>query len=313
LTLDLGHSETISGIYLGLGGQPATAFRRLLVETSSDAQSWELAKDARWDFPISFRPDGQVSVMPDDVQMVLFAPRPARWLRLTLLETFPGQIWTVAELDVFGQAPAGPIFQPPVLADPNSFEVAEHRLRHEMDRHPETNAALRELRELYRTHGDLERVATLDRLQAERFSPAVSLGWRFGDALELVGYDRKTLGSRDLEITYYWKARRRMDADYAAFLHVQGAQGNFQADYVLGSVGHFTRSWQPGEIVKQTERLSLPQQLPPGSYDVALGVWDPADHHRLLLGPWWHHSKTAPLLAGLGVSQPPEPAPSQRS
>jgi hypothetical protein len=313
LTLDLGRSETVSGIYLALGGQPVTAFRRLLVETSSDAQRWELAKEASWDFPISFRPDGQVSVMPDDVQMVLFTPRSARWLRLTLLETFPGQIWTVAELDVFGQAPAGPIFQPPVLADPSSFEVAEHRLRHEMDRHPETDAALRELRELYRRHSDMEHVTALDQVQAEHFSPTVSLGWRFGEALELAGYDRNTLGPRDLEITYYWKARRRMDADYAAFVHVKGAQGNFQADYVLGSVGHFTRSWQPGEIVKQTERLSLPQQLPAGAYEVALGVWDPADHHHLLFGPWWHPSKTALLFASLGVSQPAEFAPSHRS
>jgi hypothetical protein len=313
LTLDLGRSETVSGVYLSLGGKPVTAFRRLLVETSSDGQSWELAKDASWDFPISFRPDGQVSVMPDDVQMVLFAPRPARWLRLTLLETFPGQIWTVAELDVFGNAPAGPIFQPPMYADPNAYEVAVRRLRREMDRNPETNAALLELRELYRSHGQAERMAVLDRAQAERFSPAVSLGWRFGSALELVGYDRKTLGPRDLQITYYWKARRRMDADYAAFIHVQGAAETFQVDYVLGSVGHCTRSWLPGEIVKQTERLSLPEDLAAGAYDVEIGVWDPAEHHRLLLGPWWHPSKTALLFIGLGVSPPVNSTRSQRS
>ncbi len=313
LTLDLGREETVNGVYVHLGGQPTTAFRRLLVEASMDGESWELVKDANWDFPISFRPDGQVSVMPDDVQMVLFAPRPARWLRLTLLETFPGQIWTVAELDVLGQASRGPIFQPPVLADPNSYEVAEHRLRREIDRHPETNATLLELRELYRAHGEAERAAAIDRLQTERFSPAVSLGWRFGTGLELVGYDRKSSGPRELEITYYWKARRRLEADYAASVHVRGPQGHFQSDYVLGPADHPTRTWQPGEIVKQTERLTISQDLPPGPYHVDIGVWDPANHHHLLLGPWWHAAKSAPLLAGIDASEPREPTSARRS
>ena len=156
-------------------------------------------KDASWDFPISFRTDRQVSVMPDDVQMVLFAPRPARWLRLTLLEPFPGQSWTVAELDVFGQASAGPIFQPPRFADPSSFEVAERRLLREADRHPESDAARPALRELYSSHGAAERLAAIDRMERARFSPAVPLGWRFGTPLELVGYDRKSVGRREVE------------------------------------------------------------------------------------------------------------------
>src|SRR5437773_1379181 len=134
LTVDLGRTETITGVYLALGGRPREAFHRLRVEASVDGRSWELAKEARWDFPISFGSDGQASVLPDDVQMVLFPPRPARWLRLTLLEPFPDQSWTVAELDVFGRASAGPVFQPPVLSDPSSFSVAERRLRREADR-----------------------------------------------------------------------------------------------------------------------------------------------------------------------------------
>jgi hypothetical protein len=296
LTLDLGRSETITGIYLGLGRQPTTAFRQLLVEASSDGESWELVKDASWDFPISFRTDGQVSVMPDDVQMVLFAPRPARWLRLTLLQAFSGQSWTVAELDVFGQASAGTIFQPPRFADPSSFAVAEHRLLREADRHPESNAALLALRELYRDHGEVERLAAIDRMERERFSPAVPLDWRFGAPLELVGYDRKSVGPREVEVTYYWKAQRRMHSDYAAFVHVRGPRGQLQSDYALGVVGHPTSRWEAGEIVKQTERVTIPQQQPAGAYALEIGVWDPSDHHRLALGPWWHPSRAGELL-----------------
>jgi len=63
--------------------------------------------------------------------------------------------------DVFGQGSGGPIFQSPVLADPSAFAVAEHRLLREIDRHPETSAALLELRELYRAHGETERVSAV--------------------------------------------------------------------------------------------------------------------------------------------------------
>jgi hypothetical protein len=104
-----------------------------------------------------------------------------------------------------------------------------------------------------------------------------------------------------------------MDADYAAFVHVRGSQGHLQGDYVLGPVGHPTRTWQPGEIVKQTELLTLPQELPLGSYDIDIGVWDPTAHHHLRIGPWWHPAKSARLLTAIGVSQPVEAARSRGS
>ena len=88
-----------------------------------------------------------------------------------------------------------------------------------------------------------------------------------------------------------------MAADYAAFVHGHGAQGQFQSDYVLGSVGHSTRTWQPGETVKQTVHLTLPDDIPPDSYKIDVGVWDPAEHRHLLLGPWWHRAKTDLLFA----------------
>jgi len=295
LTVDLGRTETITGVYLALGGRPREAFHWLRVEASIDGRTWELTKEARWDFPISFRSDGQASVLPDDVQMILFPPHPARWLRLTLVEPFPGQSWTVAELDVFGRASRGPIFQPPVFSDPSSFAVAERRLRREADRHPESNAALLALGELYRTHDAADRLAEVEHVETEGFSPAIRLGWRFGDALELVGYDARALNGRELELTYYWKTKRRMDQDYAASVHFDGP-ARFQSDYVLGDPAHPTQTWQPGEIVKQTERVRVPADAPAGRYVAEVGVWSPSDHRHLRLGPWWHPARTGVLL-----------------
>jgi hypothetical protein len=182
--------------------------------------------------------------------MVLFQPRPAHWLRLTLVEPFPGESWTVAELFVFGRATTGPVFQPPLLSDPSSFAVAERRLRREVDRRPDSDAPLLALRELYRTNGANDRLTEIDRLEKERFSPETRLGWRFGGDLELIGYDRRALGSREFELTYYWKADRRMDDDYAASVRFDGPE-RFESDYILGDPGRQTRTWQPGETVKQ--------------------------------------------------------------
>ena len=79
-------------------------------------------------------------------------------------------------------------------------------------------------------------------------------------------------------------------------LKLLGPHGQFPTDYVLGDAGHSTRTWEAGEIVKQTERVTIPQELPVGGYALEIGVWDPSDHHQLALGPWWHPAKSRDLL-----------------
>jgi hypothetical protein len=81
-----------------------------------------------------------------------------------------------------------------------------------------------------------DRLAEVDRLETERFSSATRLGWRFGGELELVGYDRRARGGRELEVTYYWKAERRMDRDYTASVRFDGP-ARFQIDYVPRRAG----------------------------------------------------------------------------
>src|SRR5262249_9473851 len=138
LTVDVGAEEEIAGVYLALGERPGDAFHHLRVEASRDGSAWQLVKEARWDFPVTFRSNGQVSILPDDVQMVLFAPQRARWVRLVLLEAFPERNWSVGELAIFGTRPdAGESSLPlelPVFSDPTSSDVLERRLRLEVDR-----------------------------------------------------------------------------------------------------------------------------------------------------------------------------------
>ena len=86
-----------------------------------------------------------------------------------------------------------------------------------------------------------------------------------------------------------------MDRDYAASLRLDGP-ARFQNDYVLGEPARPTRTWEPGETVKQTQRLTIPANASPGLYVADIGVWSPSDHRHLRLGPWWHPARTATLL-----------------
>jgi hypothetical protein len=297
ITIDLGRIETVNGIDLALGGRSTEAFHELDVESSSDGETWDLVKRARWDFPVTFRSDGEVAILPDDVQAVLFTPRTARWLRLTLREPFLGKNWTIAELDVFGPAEGpGQVYRRPSFSDPDAFPVAERRLRRDADRHPETDRSLVALRELYRRNGRYAEAAAIDDTTRERFSPTTAVHWRFGGSLDLLGYDRKDVGGREIELTLYWKADRPVASDSAASLHFVGEGVSFHTDAVLGGPAHPTGAWVCGETFKQVERVTIPAGVPPGRYLAKLGVWSPSEHRHLEAGPWWHRTKQLDLL-----------------
>ncbi len=292
LTIDLGTEEEISGVYLALGERPGDAFHHVRVEASSDASAWQLVKEARWNFPVTFRPNGQVSIFPDNVQMVLFAPRRARWLRLVLLEAHPERSWSVGEIAIFGTrrdaGESGVPIELPVLSDPTSSEMLERRLRVEVDREPWSNRPLLHLASLYRRRDDRERLEDIERIAASRFEPQTLVGWRFGPDLVFVGYDWRALDPRRFEITYYWCAARKMAVDYAIYAHFEGPGFRFQDDYLLGAHARTTTTWEAGEIVKEKRVVELPGNAPDGVYALNLGAWDPEAKRRTeRAGSWW--------------------------
>jgi hypothetical protein len=112
LTVDLGAERVLSGVYLALGERKNDGFQRLRIDASNDGERWSRVKDAQWGFPARFRPDGQVRVVPDDAQMVLFPPRATRWLRLALVAANPGRHWS--------RSPSSPSSASPRSATPCS-------------------------------------------------------------------------------------------------------------------------------------------------------------------------------------------------
>ena len=296
VTIDLGREQPVSGVQLTLDRSKRDGFVRLRVEASTTTGEWHVVKEAGWDFPVYFRPDGRLSILPDNVQTVLFAPEPARRLRLTLLEANSGRNWTIGELSVFGVDEEGAGFVAPAFADPQTPALAERRLHREFERDPSTDRPLVELEEILAAHGEATRAGEVAKLAHDRFAPRTLLEWRFGRDIRLVGYDLQIAGPRELAVTYYWRGERRMRETYAMTGRLEGSGRVLQDDYVIGAPSNPSGGWLPGQTVKQTRRITLPADAPPGRYAFEIGVWAPASGARLRRGGSWLGERIATLF-----------------
>ncbi len=65
-----------------------------------------------------------------------------------------------------------------------------------------------------------------------------------------------------------------MDFQGVAWAQVDGQPGFFFTP---------TSRWQPGELIPDTYELLLPPELPPGEYQLRMGLYDPATGARRLV------------------------------
>jgi hypothetical protein len=104
----------------------------------------------------------------------------------------------------------------------------------------------------------------------------------FGDDLRLLGFQERRDG-QDLRLTLYWRSERRMETDYKIFVHVfDPATGILvaQDDAMPHRWAYPTSFWGPGEVVDDLIPISL-AGVQPGTYGIAVGVYDPATMERL--------------------------------
>ena len=124
---------------------------------------------------------------------------------------------------------------------------------------------------------------------------AVGVNARFGDAMRLLGYRLDRMGG-NVELTLYWRPERRMEADYKVFVHVFPPGTGIpvaQDDAMPLQWRYPTSYWSLDEMVTDVLSISM-EQVPPGEYGVAVGVYDPATGERL---PVWDSSDNV-LLDG---------------
>jgi hypothetical protein len=100
-----------------------------------------------------------------------------------------------------------------------------------------------------------------------------------GDAVRLVGYDQSPHSLQpggELRVTLYWQAQRRLRKVFASYVHLVDEAGNgvTQSDHVPGGVYYPTPLWRPGETLRDRHLLTLPADVPPGSYRLLVGMYE---------------------------------------
>ena len=104
----------------------------------------------------------------------------------------------------------------------------------------------------------------------------------FGDRLRLLGYDMKQ-STRELDITLHWQALRRMEVPYKFFVHLLNVETGdpvAQVDVMPRDWTYPTHWWEKDEVVSDEITLAVPG-VPPGKYQVVIGVYDPDTGARL--------------------------------
>ena len=119
----------------------------------------------------------------------------------------------------------------------------------------------------------------------------------FGDTLRLLGYDLQRAGE-EVELTLHWQATRRMGVAYKFFVHLFDAETGemvAQADVMPRNWGYPTTWWEKGEYVSDEIALVV-SDVPPGTYDVMIGAYDPETGVRLPVVDTTHVSQAEDRL-----------------
>ena len=117
-------------------------------------------------------------------------------------------------------------------------------------------------------------------------SPNVRRDVSLSDGVTLLGHTvapRPAYPGDTLHVTLYWQAASTPSQDYQVFVHLLDPAG---AQLVVADgppvSGYFPTSfWRAGDAVEDEHTLSLPTDLAPGDYRIAVGLYDPESGARL--------------------------------
>jgi hypothetical protein len=124
--------------------------------------------------------------------------------------------------------------------------------------------------------------------QTAQVSLANSRSTDFGDIFRLRGYSYSPAvltPGKQLSLTVAWEARTASATPYKVFVHLIGlpkpdGSAIYAQQDALPCRGTYS-GWQPGELVFETYQLSLPQDLPPGNFELHIGWYNETSGERL--------------------------------
>jgi len=114
--------------------------------------------------------------------------------------------------------------------------------------------------------------------------PMYPVDARWSD-VALTGYDLNLPAYKPGEIAYlqlWWKAIEQPKTDWTVFTHLIGPPRPDGSALWAGSDGRPgqgsapTTTWQPGDLILDEYQIQLPPDIPPGTYRIEVGLYDPA-------------------------------------
>ncbi|NLG48947.1 MAG: glycosyltransferase family 39 protein [Chloroflexi bacterium] len=142
----------------------------------------------------------------------------------------------------------------------------------------------------------------------------------FGDQVTLLGYRLEGVGwsespregltapyatlqpGQTVDVLLAWQARRWVPRNYTVFVHLLDESGAVRAQHdQVPRFDYSTLFWVPGEIVIDWYHLSLPEDAPPGNYQIQLGMYERVNNTRLSIQGTNGASDTRVLLPSLLV------------
>lgn len=144
---------------------------------------------------------------------------------------------------------------------------------------------------------DVPQIVRLALKQQSAAPPAIQIdvGVDLGTRLRLLGYatvpplsesgELAVSPGDPVRLTLYWQALARPVQDYARFMHLVNERGEIvaQSDILVGAPRYPTGLWEVGEWVADEVMLVVPMGLPPGSYALLAGLYEPTTVQRLTL------------------------------
>jgi 4-amino-4-deoxy-L-arabinose transferase-like glycosyltransferase len=141
-------------------------------------------------------------------------------------------------------------------------------------------------------------------------SPQNQLTAAFGDSISLLGYDLDPAATRPggvIHLRLYWQARELVSEDYAVFVHLLDKNGQLWGQHDGQPEGGFypTSFWDEGEVIVDEHEIVLKPDMPPGEYQIVIGLYRLATGERLAVSADSRGTDDGHLLLGtMRVSNP---------
>lgn len=109
-------------------------------------------------------------------------------------------------------------------------------------------------------------------------NPSYPMAVELGNAIRFLGYSVETQNPKPggaLTLVLYWESLALLDVDYTIFVHLRDSNNvsRVGADHQPYEGAAPTTRWKVGAVIKDVVKIDIPADLPPGEYQVAVGMY----------------------------------------